>query len=109
MVNFFKISNHSLSEWYSLAGKNHYAISYRFKEMGLHHEDVHYNVPVALGAFDVDDYGNIPEQEELKRMSTSTILSADFVLDMGIDKLDTLSKEDIVMQYGDYFVYKLRK
>jgi len=109
MVNFFKFSNHSLSEWYSLAGKNHYAISYRFKEMGLHHENVHYKVPVALGAFDVDDYGNIPEQEELKRMSTSTIISADFVLDIGMDKLDTLSKEDIVMQYGDYFVYKLRK
>jgi len=109
MVNFFKLSNHSLSDWYSLAGKDHYAISYRFKEMGLHHEDVHYKVPVALGAFDVDDYGNIPEQEELSRMSTSTIISADFVIDMGKDKLDTLSKEDIVMQYGDYFVYKLRK
>jgi hypothetical protein len=109
IVNFFKISNHSLSEWYSLAGKNHYAISYRFKEMGLHHADVHYKVPVALGAFDVDDYGNIPEQDELSRMSKSAILSADFVIDMGMDKLDTLSKEDIVMQYGDYFVYKLRK
>lgn len=109
IVNFFKFSNDSLSEWYSLAGKNHYAISYRFKEMGLHHEDVHYKVPVALGAFDVDDYGNIPEQDELSRMSTSTIISADFVLDMGMDKLDTLSKEDIVMHYGDYFVYKLRK
>tara|TARA_R110002072_G_scaffold250981_1_gene409717 strand:+ start:4695 stop:6413 length:1719 start_codon:yes stop_codon:yes gene_type:complete len=109
MVNFFKFSNHSLSEWYSLAGKNHYAISYRFKEMGLHHADVHYKVPVALGAFDVDDYGNIPEQDELSRMSTSTILSADFVIDIGMDKLDTLPQEDIVMQYGDYFVYKLRK
>lgn len=109
IVNFFKFSNDSLPEWYSLAGKNHYAISYRFKEMGLHHEDVHYKVPVALGAFDVDDYGNIPEQDELSRMSTSIIISADFVIDMGMDKLDTLSKEAIVMQYGDYFVYKLRK
>jgi len=109
IVNFFKISNHSLSEWYSLAGKDHYAISYRFKEMGLHHEHVHYKVPVALGAFDVDDYGNIPEQDELSRMSKSAILSADFVIDMGMDKLDTIPKEDIVMQYGDYFVYKLRK
>ena len=109
IFNFFQLPNYSLTEWYSLAGHNHYAISCRFKELGLHHRDVHYQVPVALGAFDVDDYGNIPEQEELERMKLSSDPQGDFVLGMGIEKLDSLQKEDIIAQYGDYFIYKLRK
>jgi hypothetical protein len=109
IVNFFKLPNKSLPEWYSLVGKNHYAISYRFKELGLHHQNVHYQEPAALGAFDVEDYGNIPDQEELTRMKSSPDLQGDFVLSRGKEKLDSLQKEDIVVQYGDYFIYKLRK
>ena len=109
IVNFFKLPNKSLPEWYSLVGKNHYAISYRFKELGLHHQNVHYQAPVALGAFDVEDYGNIPDQEELARMKLAPDPQGDFVLGMGKEKLASLQKEDIVVQYGDYFIYKLRK
>ncbi|MDP2041752.1 MAG: hypothetical protein Q8S14_04960 [Algoriphagus sp.] len=109
IVDFFKLPNKSLPEWYSLADKNHYAISYRFKELGLHHQNVHYQEPVALGAFDVEDYGNIPDQEELTRMKSYPDLRGDFVLSRGKEKLDSLQKEDILVQYGDYFIYKLRK
>lgn len=109
IVDFFNLPNQSLPEWYGLAGENHYAISYRFRELGLHHQNVHYQVPVALGAFDVADYGNIPDQEELERMKLSRKPSADFVLSKGKEQLDSLQNQDIVMQYGDYFVYKLKK
>jgi len=55
------------------------------------------------------DLGIFPNRNELSRMSKSAILSADFVDCMGMRQVDTIPKEDIVMQYGDYFVYKLRK
>lgn len=109
IVDFFKLPNKSLPEWYSLVGENHYAISYRFRELRLHHQNVHYQAPVALGAFDVEDYGNIPNQEELTRMKSSPELQGDFVLSRGKERLDSLQKEDIIVQYGDYFIYKLRK
>jgi hypothetical protein len=109
IVNFFKLPNKSLPEWYSLVGENHYAISYRFRELGLHHQNVHYQAPVALGAFEVEDYGNIPNQEELTRMKSSPDLQGDFVLSRGKERLDSVQKEDIIVQYGDYFIYKLRK
>lgn len=109
IVDFFKLPNKSLPEWYGLVGEYHYAISYRFRELGLHHQNVHYQAPVALGAFDVEDYGNIPNQEELTRMKSSPELQGDFVLSRGKERLDSLQKEDIIVQYGDYFIYKLRK
>jgi hypothetical protein len=107
--NYFQLSDRTLPEWYSLADNDHYAISYRIKELGLHHRNVHYKVPVALGAFDVGDYGTIPEHEELEQMMTSDSVSGEFVLDKGQEKLDSLAKEDILIHYGDYFVYQLRK
>jgi hypothetical protein len=107
--NYFQLSDRSLPDWYSLADKDHYSISYRFKELGLHHRSVHYRVPVALGAFDVGDYGTIPEQEELEQMMSSDAIKGEFVIDKGQEKLDSLTKEDILIYYGDYFVYQLRK
>jgi len=107
--NYFQLSDQTLPDWYSLANKDHYAISYRFKELGLHHRSVHYKVPVALGAFDVGDYGTIPKQEELEQMISSDSVSGEFVLDKGQEKLDSFIKEDILIHYGDYFVYQLRE
>ncbi|MFT6895321.1 MAG: hypothetical protein ACI9UV_002889 [Algoriphagus sp.] len=107
--NYFQLSDRTLPDWYSLADKDHYSISYRFKELGLHHRSVHYRVPVALGAFDVGDYGTIPEHEELEQMMSSDAIKGEFVIDKGQEKLDSLAKEDILIHYGDYFVYQLRK
>jgi hypothetical protein len=109
IFDFFKLPNKSLPEWYSLVGQNHHAISYRFKELRLHHQNVHFEIPVVLGAFDLEDYGNIPDHEELARMKSSPDPMADFVLSRGKEQLVNIQKEDIVIQYGDYFVYKLRK
>lgn len=107
--NYFQLSDRTISDWYSLAGKDHYAISYRFKELGLHRRSVYYKVPVALGAFDVSDYGTIPKQEEMEQMISSDSVIGEFVFDKGQEKLDSFIKEDILIHYGDYFVYKLRE
>lgn len=107
--NYFQLSDRTLPDWYSIADNDHYAISYRFKELGLHHRNVHYKVPIVLGAFDVGDYGTIPDQEELEQMISSDTVRGEFVLDYGKEKLEGLTKEDILIHYGDYFVYQLRE
>ena len=103
--DFFALQNQSLASWYSQVGRDHYALSYRFKELGLHHAKVDYRAPVALGAFALDDYGNIPTQEEFYMLRNDSA-AFEYVLDFGMHKLAAVPAEKVVIQSGEYFVYR---
>ncbi|MDO9551126.1 hypothetical protein [Rhodonellum sp.] len=106
--DYFTQKNRTLPEWYTLIGSDHYSISYQFKALGLHHARVNYRVPVVLGAFEINDYGNIPTQEEFIESKDSMIEGFDYCLDRGMEKLAEIPLEDIVLQSGEFFVYRIK-
>lgn len=103
--DFFAQRNRTTANWYSHVGRDHYAFSYRFKELGLHRAKVNYRMPVALGAFSIGDYGSIPTQEEFY-LSKEDSKEVEYILDFGNHKLIGIPAEKIVLQSGEYFVYR---
>lgn len=103
--HFFAQRNQSVATWYSQVGRDHYAFSYQFKEMGLHFAKVNYRKPVALGAFSIGEYGNIPTQEEFYFFMDDDG-DFEYVLDFGAEKFGAIPSEKIILQSGEYFVYR---
>jgi hypothetical protein len=106
--DYFTHKNRTLPEWYALIGSDHYSIFYEFKALGLHHARVNYQVSVIFGAFEVNDYGNIPTQEEFNEAKDSMSEGFEYCFDSGMEKLAKIPREDIVLQSGEFFVYRVK-
>lgn len=109
IFNFFELPNKRLSEWYAHVGKHHYAMSYHIKELGLHHQNIFYEAGVALGAFDVHEYGCFPNQNEFFNRNKGEWSGYDYLLLKGHEKMQLFQKEKVALQYGDYYLIQLKK
>jgi hypothetical protein len=108
VYNFFQLPNKSLSEWYAQVGRHHYAMSYRIKELGLHNQKIFYESRVALGAFEVHEFGRFPDQDEFFNRNKGEWNGYDFLLLNGHSKAQLFQKEEVLLQYNDYYLIQLK-
>ncbi|MEY3368839.1 MAG: hypothetical protein RI973_1994 [Bacteroidota bacterium] len=81
---FIKSQELSLADWYAYVGQEFFSISARMREAGFHHQDVFYLNGVALGLFDVRDYGNLPNAEQqavLSKYGLKTYCGEKYIFD----------------------------
>jgi len=107
IIDFFQLSKKSLPEWYAYVGKQHYAISYKIKDLGLHHQKIFYANTIALGAFEVKDYLCFPTQEKFLSSDYKIDQSFNYVLFYGKNKSQSTYQGAVALQYGDYFLIQI--
>ena len=102
-----------ISSWYSLVGKDHYAFSEKFKELEFHHKKVAYLKPIALGVFDINDYGNLPTDEEsweFENLTKVELEEYNYILGDKMDLLrNNIDTNNIILKEGIYYLVELVK
>lgn len=107
---FWSYQKSDLIEWYEKQGLMKYAFSYQLKQKDFQHKDVfYYNAPT-LGAFRLNEYGNLPTDYVLYQNNTSSQTLPTNKSFIVINQKTLLKRQldttNILFRKGDYFLIK---